>query len=239
MAKKKKIEKIPKAWLIAYIDSTQLDNIYSDLNSLPEYKDVEFYIPTVKVLKKLAKNKEVFESVPLLFNYGFFKVPRKYATSKAYLDNMKSNIRCIFAWVNDPSKVIIRKGVSGHRVESYIPVATATDDEIQALVDAARDSTIFSAVELDRVKVGDTITLKRDPWEGMDAIINSIDEKKKTVNVSLILFQQQKEITVSFDSVFFTIYSENNYNPDVLSKVSYDELLERKSADRVTYKMNN
>ena len=230
------------SWIIAYVDVNHLKNVETDLRRKQQYKDITAYIPTVKILKKVFKGDSSFEEVPLLFNYGFFYVPLSKAKSKAFLDEMKQDISCIFAWVADPAKTIQTKPKLFENNlcvydDSHVPFATATSQEIADLVEMARESTIFSAAELDKVKVGDTITLRGYPWEGMDAIVLSLDVPKKKVNVSLLLFQQMKEIQVSFDSVFFTIYRENNHNADILSKDSLDGIKHQFTKDRITFNL--
>lgn len=230
-------------WVVAYVDVGHIKNVEIDLGKKPIYKDVKAYIPTVKILKKTFKGVESFEEVPLLFNYGFFSIPLNQAKSKTFLDNMKQDVSCIFGWVSDPAKVVARKPILYADniciyTEQHVQFATATSEEIIALISMARESTIFSAVELDRVNVGDTITLKGYPWDNMDATVLSIDHKKQKLHVSLKLFQQMKDIQVSFDSVFFTVYNENNHNPDKFSKYSLDAIVLPSTKDKITFNLH-
>src|SRR5688572_29236437 len=121
-------------WLVAYIEAEYIPKVQEDLKKKKDFDEIEVYIPTVKILKKKFKGKEQFEEVPLLFNYGFFKVPRHLAVSRKFLDKMKESISCIFAWVRDPLKVISthpKMKPDGGRVYSdgEIPIATATSEE--------------------------------------------------------------------------------------------------------------
>lgn len=230
-------------WLVAYIDINHVKNVQFDLNRSGEYNDVTAYIPTVKVLKKKLKGVENFDEVPLLFNYGFFRLPRYLATSKSFLDNMKVNINCIFAWVHDPAKTIGKKPTlhEGNIKydDSHVPIATATSEEISALVTAARDNTIFSSAEIERIKVGDTITLKGYPWEGLDANVLEIDHKKQSLKVVVPLFQQLKAMDVSFDSVFFTIYKHpSQYDEDTKAGPSIDAMEGKGILDKLTFNLN-
>ncbi len=230
-------------WIVAYIDINHVKNVQFDLNRSGEYLDVTAYIPTVKVLKKKLKGVENFDEVPLLFNYGFFRLPRYLAMSKNYLDNMKTNINCIFAWVSDPSKTIgkrpeLHEGNIRYD-DSHVPIATATSEEIAALVEAARDNTIFSAAEVDKIKVGDTITLRGYPWDGLDANVLAIDYKKQNIKVVVPLFNQLKEMDVSFDSVFFTIYKHpNQYDEESRGDKSLDLLQDKHVLDRLTFNLD-
>lgn len=236
MAKKKREEKqvIPMSWVVAYIDTSKLSSLESDLAYSKEYKDVVPYIPMVKVLNKRNKGKkEDFQEVPLLFNYGFFSIPRAFAISKNYLENMRNNVACIFDWVKDPTKVScnynsIRIKGTVNLTDKDIMYATATSEEISALVLSARESTIFSSPDLEMLGIGDMVTLHGYPWEGMDATIVKLDFKKEEAIVKLLLFNDEREIKVKFSSIFFSIYQRNAYNPDSPQWISIEDLKPRK-----------
>lgn len=220
-------------WIVCYIDSGMIKYVERELSKYPEYKDVQAFIPTVKILKKTFKKENFFEEVPLLFNYGFFKVPRKQAIYKDWLDEMRKNISCIYAWVQDPQKVIVIKprlradgGSIRYDCDEHIPVATATSAEISHLIKSSVNIGAHSAEDLALLNVGDTIVLRGYPWEGISATLLEIDHKKKKVrvNIDIGIFSQSKEVSVSFDNVFFTIYHNKNYYPDVLTKDSLDAM---------------
>lgn len=222
MAKRKKPKKPERyCWVVAYIDKDFIPLVERQLEQNPEYNDVEAYIPTIKVLKKKFKGENHFDEVPLLFNYGFFKIPRKLAVHRNFLDNMQKNISCIYGWVKDP-----------HRSKSRISVATATPDEISRLVRASETIGAHTAEDLSMIKVGDIITLKGYPFEGIEAELLSIDEKRRKVKVNIIIFESKKPVEVSFDNVFFTLYQNNNYDDTKLSKNSLDEMEQRHTLDR-------
>lgn len=241
MAKKKKLKEKDFCWVVAYIDSSFLKHVERDLGKFPEYEDVEAFIPTVKILKKTFKKENFFEEVPLLFNYGFFKIPRKFGIYKDWLDNMKRNISCIYGWVPDPQKVIETKpklrsdGKPMQYYDSDVPVATATSYEISELLKASVNIGAHSADELDLINIGDMIILRGYPWENLPATLLEIDHKKQKVKVRIDtgIFKQSKEVSVSFDNVFFTIYHNKNYFPDVLSNNSIDAMVGGGRLDKV------
>lgn len=233
MAKKKKeqvkvIPEEPMIWAVAYIDSGQLEKVEKELTRYKEYEQVTAYIPTIKILRKTFKKENIFEDVPLLFNYGFFKMPRKYAIYRNYLDNMQKNISCIYAWVRDPM-ANITKGAEN------ISCAVAFPHEVNALIDRAVNLGAHSAEDLTLIKEGDLVTLKGYPWDGMQAEFISRDEKKQKVKVRLLIFNSSREVDVSYDNVFFTIY--HNFNDAVGdSRESLDGMADAKTLDRVMHK---
>ena len=233
-----KIDNKRFAWLVAYIDRTQIDKVDKDLRKYPQFNEVEAYIPTIQILKKTFKGKDTFENVPLLFNYGFFKVPRKYAIHASYLEDLQRNINCIYAWVKDPLKRVNQSltNIEEDIADSAIRVATAHPKEIAKLV---KDSFAFSAhdsTEVHSLKPGDIVTLRGYPFDGISAEFISMNEKKQTAQMKIQIFDVLKEVSVSFDNLFYTIYKDENYNDEVSTLQSIDKMAETSHLDKATFK---
>jgi transcription antitermination factor NusG len=225
-------------WVVAYINSEFLDIVQKQLSKYAEYKDVEPLIPTIKVLKKKFKGKQQFQDVPLLFQYGFFKMPRKFAIHYSFLENMQKNISCIYGWVKDPHKVIGRMKKRRGIEDNDIPVATATAKEISKLIRASLEIGAHGSDDLQMLKEGDFIILKGYPYEGVEAEYIRMDEKKRMVRVRIIMFNQMREIDVSYDNVFFTIYQNKGYDDSVSTEASLDEMVEKKTFDKLMGKLS-
>lgn len=228
-------------WVIAYIQAEYISKVTEDLERFIEYKEVEAYIPTVKVLKKKFKGKDQFDEIPLLFNYGFFRVPRKFATSKLYLDNMQKNISCIYSWVKDPLKTPRKNRIRPEGTRTYsdhnIHIATATSEEIYELLKGSFLGDIHDSTEVDRLKPGDTITLRGYPWEGIIAEVMEINKKGRDIKVKITLFGEAKqEVTVSFDNVFFTVYHNKSYDDSISSTESIDAMEQFHTLNKKLYK---
>ena len=208
VSKKKQEKESNFIWAIAYINRDFLNVVEAELNRYGY--DVEAYIPTVKILKKKFKGKNVFEYEPLYFNYGFFKVSYKDACNPEFLLQLRSRISCIYGWVKDPANNI-KKNVSlrdGNK-DSYRALpgsAFATDKEIANMVKTGDTLSIHSAEEVARFKKGDYIKLKGYPFDDVPCEIIEINKGKKEIKVSLLLDALVKEVTVSFENVFYTIY---------------------------------
>lgn len=215
-------------WLIAYIDTKFLQYVEADLKKFPEYEEVEAYIPTIKILKKTFKKVNTFEDVPLLFNYGFFKVPRKLALYRDWLDNMRRNISCIYAWVRDPASGILNGGIT---------VAAASSKEVTRLLKDSVNLGAHTAEEISLLNIGDSIVLRGYPFEGVNAKVLSIDHKAQKVEVEIRIFDQFRPTTVSFDNVFFTIYHSNrNFEDSLSGDKSIDEMKDNKTFDKLQKK---
>ena len=209
-------------WCIAYINR---DHIKIVNHELEKYNyNVEAYIPTVKILKKRFKGKNIFEEVPLLFNYGFFKIRYDDATNPEFLLILRNRITAIYGWVKDPTKVVgasPRLSASNSDTFTGIQVtALATDSEVAQLTNKAKNMSVFSADDISQLSVGDYIKLKGYPFENMPAEIISINTKKRQVKVSLLIESITKDVTVSFENVFYTVYQGLNENS---REKSYDE----------------
>lgn len=222
----------PYSWLIAYINTSYIERVYSDLKKNPEYRDIEVYIPTVKILKKTFKKENYFEDVPLLFNYGFFKIPRKYAVHKRFLEDLKTNVNCIFSWVNDPLKVMgkkpnLRPDNKFTWDDTHVPVATATSEEIATLVRAAYQTSVYDGDDISKLNPGMIIKLRGYPFDNILAEVVEVYPKKHKVRVNIEMFDQVKDVLVSFDNVFFTIYHSGSYDDSVTlaSSLGLDEHL--------------
>lgn len=229
------------SWVVAYIDSTQIDKVEKELRKQPEYKEVEAYIPTVKILTKTFKGKHTFEEVPLLFNYGFFKIPRKFAIHAKFLDDLKSNVSCIYAWVKDPLKIMntkpkIRLDEKSVYKENEIMVATASAKEIAKLVRDAFTHSIHDSNDIANFGPGTMITLRGYPFEGVMAEIVQVDPKKKSVKVKISIFDQVRTVGVSFDNVYFSIYHRQNFDDSIPIKNTLNAMAEYGTLDKQTHK---
>lgn len=213
-------DKIKYAWLICYIDSEQILHIEADLKK-KKYGDIEYYIPLVKILKKQFKGKNIYESIPLLFNYGFFKIPITMATNREFLSMMRNDIRGIYAWVKDSMKK------APNSPYFNIPIAIAKPEEIRVLTLEQGNNSIYNSTDLAKVNIGDIVNLKGYPFDNIDAKILRIDFNKCEVKVSLELDDVLcKEVIVSFDNVFYSIY-HGGYRDELGNNKSLDEMKEK------------
>lgn len=236
---KRELKNDPFVWVIAYIDAKFIPSVEKDLNRYPDYKDIEVYIPTVKILKKTFKRENHFEEVPLLFNYGFFKVRRKMAMFKDWLDDLQRNVPCIYGWVRDPANVMERKPILRMDNKSVFDVAenriSAALASSQQIIDLMRETVnigAHSSEDINLLKVGDPIVLRGYPWEGVHANVISIDHPKQKVLVEMKIFDQMNEVNVSFDNVFFTIYHSKNYDDSLTNNQSLDEVSGQRKSDK-------
>jgi len=246
-------------WVVAYISRDHIDRVEDDLLERG-FGSVRVYIPTVRILKKQFKNKNIYDYVPLLFNYGFFQLPYDKACDVEFLKKLREEIPAIYGWVNDPTKLIktkpnLRKdnkdtpeeepepeptnedGIKILQKKKQIPkIATATEEEIVELLKSAENQSVFSDGLVEQVNVGDFLTLQGYPYDGMTAEIVEINTNKKTVKVRLLLETMITTAMVSFENIFYTVYADFDKQ---LKEKSLDEIHEKgkRSLDRIYAKL--
>ena len=231
------IRKVDYIWVIAHINRDYIETVERDLLDRG-YGAIKVFIPTVRILKKQFKNKNIYEYVPLLFNYGFFQIPYDKACDAEFLKKLKQEIPAIYAWVIDPVNIINKRpnlrednlgGVDyddldttdgGMRIikhNSRPKIAVATEDEIVSLIKSSENLSVFSDEVVDRLEIGGFITLRGYPYDNMPAEIVSINKEKKQVSVRLLLETMIAKATVSFENVFYTVYSNTDESCKELS----------------------
>ena len=188
-------------WCIAYINKTFIHTIGRDLESFG-FADIKFNVPTVRVLKKRFKGKNFYEEVPLLFNYGFFRIPLDRARDKDYLQRMKVAINGIYNW-------LYRTQGSLPKTCSIPPILVGSIkmSELAKLKRVALENSIYAADEVDGLGVGKYIILRGYPFEGMLAEVVKIHSKKQMAKVNLLEGGLLNEVTVHFSNIFYSIYT--------------------------------
>ena len=214
-------------WIVAYINRDFVEVVETELVT-HGFSAVKVFIPTVRVLKKQFKNKNEYEYIPLLFNYGFFCIPYTNACDPSYLRRLKDKIQVIYAWVKDPIKTLKsnprlrmdnkdsapedelnNEGVRIlHKPDINTEVAIVTEEEIANLLKTSEHLSIFSDDIVDKLEIGQFITLKGYPYEGMPAEITKIDRAKRQIKVKLLLECIITEATVHYENIFYTVYSD-------------------------------
>ena len=94
-------------------------------------------------------------------------------------------------------------------------VATATKKEVRHFQRLSRQNKRFSVQDIMNIKVGDYIVLKGYPYDGIDATVVNVNHTTKMVKLLLYPQMGKMEISLPFDQVIDTVYS--NYDPEILS----------------------
>jgi transcription antitermination factor NusG len=208
-------------WAIVLIDNKKRETIEQGLKrfKIP----YEIGIPLVKVLRKRFKNKDFFDHIPLLFNYGFIKLPNKFLKSREKLMEIKNRCPGVFSWM------YCMPNERGYIVE------TVPEYVVKDLMERADRLSIFSASDMNKFNKGDFIILKGYPFDGLGAEIISINNKTKKVKVNVFIMSSVREVQVNFENIFYSIYGDFD---ESLSPKSLDEIEGRykNSLDRLEFK---
>src|SRR5690606_23974803 len=141
----------------------------------------------------------------------------------------------LFSWVTDPAKM--EKPSKGKKKKPNtnklraIPYAYCDEETVKRLMKVAQKESIHSSEDIDTLKPGDIINLIGYPFEGMEATVVSIDKRGKSVIVEIGDLGMSREVVVSFDNVFYSIYRgsyDENYNQE---KTLLDYQLKNHTAD--------
>lgn len=249
-------------WVVAYINRDYINSVETDLLKF-KLGAIKVFIPTVRILKKQFKQKNIYEYVPLLFNYGFFQLPYKKACDPEFLRTLKEKIPAIHSWVKDPLQVIKSKpnlrmdnkgtglqegedpekkveeeGPKILKKKKEIPkVAYVNEEEIANLIRVSESMSVFSDEIVTKLEIGQFITLKGYPYEGMPAEIVNINYTRKQIKVRLLLECMITEAVVHFENIFYTVYSDYNMEQKEDSLDEIDTKYKR-NLDKIFAKIN-
>lgn len=210
-------KRTPYSYCIFYIERKYSDRINQELKE-KGYDQIKAIIPTVNVLRKTVKGKMVFEEVPVLFNYGFMKMPTELAFSRPFLNKLRRNISGIRTWLRNTETMHPRKKKvridNAEDFDDFSLVATCSRKEVRRFKRIARENKKFSVDDLVNVKPGDYLVLRGYPYEGVDATVLEVDHLCKRVKVLIYPEMGRMEVWLPFDNVIYSVYL--NHDPDKL-----------------------
>jgi len=215
----------PNLWAVASIDFKKVKNLKREL---AKFKlDIEYRIPCVQVCRKHVKNKPVIEDVPILFHYGFFKLPFDIASDLDRLSKIQDQLTCLNKWMymRDADREFLRRKAvkqikeritkdfdAKHHIDiKIIQVKTVREQDVERLESICKHYSIYSGEDILALKKGQEIYLKGYPFDGMKAEVVSVSIAHQTAVVllgTLIMGDQvvYKQVTLPFSNIFYSIY---------------------------------
>ena len=207
----------PYIYCICRIDRKTWKYINEDLSSRG-YKRIKAYIPTVKILKKTKEGKNYYDEVPLLFNYGFIRMKSDKAFDRNFLNRVKKNIPGILNWMKSPESLFPKKKRARidnpEDFDDFSIVATVSRKQIRYYKQISKRNNIFSLESITGLKIGDYITLRGYPFEGIGAVVDEINLTTKTITVTIYPGKGSITIQLPMDNVLYSVY--HNYDEDNL-----------------------
>ena len=186
------------------------------------YKNIKALVPTVKILRKSKNGKNFYDELPLLFSYGFIKMPTEKAFNRQFLIKLKKEIPGILNWLRSTESMHPKKKKkridNAEDFDDFSMVATISKKEYKHYKTLSRNNQIFSADDIVNLKIGDYITLRSYPFDGIGAVVNGINLVTKMVTVTIYPENGSLAIQIPIDNVLYSIYQD--YDEDKLSCLS-------------------
>lgn len=202
-------------WCIFHLDLKTFSTIEKDLKK--NGYNIKVSIPTVSILKKRSKGKDIYEDVPLLFTYGFMRLTAEQAYSRHFLRKLKSDIPGIMSWVmslEPMHRKRKRKRVDSEEFDDYSIVATVPKEDVIRFKRYSKQNRVYHSDEITNLKIGDYIVLRGYPFEGIDATVKNIDLTTRKATLVLYPNNGKMVIKLPLDHVVYSIY--HNYDEDKL-----------------------
>lgn len=197
-------------YLICRVDSKNFKSIEDDFKKWG-YKDLKCIVPTLDILKKTKGNQNYYESVPLLFNYGFVRIKRSKSLDRIYLNKIRKEITGIHSWVK--SLDTLHRKRQATRIDNmedfddFSRVSIISKAEINRLLKISENNKVYSNDDINNLKPGDYLTLRGYPYEGMEATLLSVDLNDHSVKVQIFPSNMATMVvTIPLDNVLYSIY---------------------------------
>ena len=92
--------------------------------------------------------------------------------------------------------------------DDFSMVATISKKEYKHYKTLSRNNQIFSADDIVNLKIGDYITLRSYPFDGIGAVVNGINLVTKMVTVTIYPENGSLAIQIPIDNVLYSIYQD-------------------------------
>ncbi len=205
-------------YCIFYLEKKYFQNTQKQLQEAGFHK-LKAIIPMVKILKKTIKGKMQFVEEPVLFNYGFIKMPSEFAYDRQFLNKVKKSVPGIHHWLRDTDTLHPKK--KRRRIDNaedwddFSLVATCPRKDVRRFLKISRENQQYSLDDFVKVTPGTFVQLKGYPYDGMNATVKKVDHTTRTVELDMVtLMGGSLTLTLPFDNVIYSVYKD--YDPDVI-----------------------
>ena len=205
-------------YCIFYLEKKYYQNTQEQLQQAGFHR-LKAIIPMVKILKKTIKGKMQFVEEPVLFNYGFIKMPSEFAYDRQFLNKVKKAVPGIQHWLKDTSTLHTKK--KRRRIDNaedwddFSLVATCPRKDVRRFLKISRENQQYNLDDFVRVTPGTFVQLKGYPYEGMSAKVKKVDHNTRTIELDMVTIMGGSLIlTLPFDNVIYSVYMD--YDPDVI-----------------------
>lgn len=205
-------KRVPRVYCICRINKKYWTTINKDLKK-HHFNNLQAIVPIVKVIRKNKLGKEILVEIPMLFSYGFVKMPINLAYDRPFLNKVRKAIPGIQSWVRSTSpmfaKRVMKRIDNAEDFDDFSQLAIIPKDEMDRLLEMAKKNPIFSKEDMVNLNIGDTITIKSYPFKGALAEVLEVNLSQRRVKVN-IYPDSNFSMTASlpFDNVLYSVYDE-------------------------------
>ena len=201
------------SYCVFYLDEKYYKDINKDLKD-NGYKHIRAIIPTVKYIDhQSSRGRYIDTEVPILFNYGFIKMPTNKVFDRQYMSKLRRSIPGIKGWLKN-TETLHRSRGRRHRVDNidifddYSQVAIVPRSEVRRFLAISRENSRLKFEDITTLHVGDFITLRHYPYIGVDAIVKDIDWENQ--KVKLLTYPQTYRIInwLPIELVIYSVYED-------------------------------
>ena len=209
--------KAPYVYCICRVDTKSWKGINSSLQERG-YSDIKCFVPTVQVLSSSKDKKHQYRDVPLLFNYGFVRMRSTQAYNRQFLRELSQNVQGITGFLKSLDymhpKKLRRRIDNAEDWDDFSKVATVSREEFKYYRDLAKANQIYHLSDV-AVKAGETVILKKYPFDGLIAKVLDFNFSNKTVMVEIYPGNGSViKLQLPLDNILYTPY--DNYDEDNL-----------------------
>ena len=209
--------KAPYVYCICRVDTKSWKGINSSLQERG-YSDIKCFVPTVQVLSSSKDKKHQYRDVPLLFNYGFVRMRSTQAYNRQFLRELSQNVQGITGFLKSLDymhpKKLRRRIDNAEDWDDFSKVATVSREEFKYYLDLAKANQIYHLSDV-AVKAGETVILKKYPFDGLIAKVLDFNFSNKTVMVEIYPGNGSViKLQLPLDNILYTPY--DNYDEDNL-----------------------
>lgn len=204
------------SYCVFYLEEKYYKDINKDLKD-SGYKHVKAIIPTIKYIDhQSSRGRYVDTEVPILFNYGFMRIPTSKVFDRQYMAKMKRSIPGIRGWLKNTETLHRNRGkklrVDNSDVfDDFSQIARVPKSEVKRFLAISRENKRLKFEDITALHKGDFITLRHYPYIGVDAIVDSLDWENQRVR--LLTYPSTYKILswLPMELVIYSVYE--NFDP--------------------------
>ena len=225
------------SYCIFYLEEKYYKDINKDLKD-NGYKHVRAIIPTIKFIDhQSSRGRYVDTEVPLLFNYGFMRVPTDRVFDRQYMAKMKKSIPGIRGWLKN-TETLHRSRGKRPRVDNldifddFSQIARVPRSEVRRFLAITKENSRLKFEDITTLHINDYITLRHYPYIGVDAIVKEVDWDNQRVR--LLTYPETYKILswLPMELVIYSVYED--FDPRKLLADQRKGDIDRITNDQVT-----